>query len=109
MKRAKRKCIQPLVFATAPKGTVRKTTSLVRTRSFAAVLAKLSETTAHANTAIDEALTLVEDSNKRIERLERKPRYRLSDLLAQMPPGRIELDEEMRAWENMPLAGREIL
>lgn len=41
--------------------------------------------------------------------LARKPRYRLSDLLAQMPPGRIELDEEMRAWENMPPVGREIL
>jgi len=109
VKRAKRKCIQPLVFSTAPKGTVRKIASLVRKRSFAAVLVRLSETTAQANAAIDEALTLVEDSNKRIEGLAGKPRYRLSDLLAQVPPGRIELDEEMQAWENMPLVGREIL
>ena len=36
-----------------------------------------------------------------------RPRYRLADLLAQMPPGRIELDAELKAWENMRPVGRE--
>ena len=39
----------------------------------------------------------------------RKPRYRLADLLAQMPPGPLVLDEEMRAWESAPPIGKEIL
>ena len=39
----------------------------------------------------------------------RKPRYRLADLLAQMPPGPLALDEEMRAWESEPPIGKEIL
>lgn len=36
-----------------------------------------------------------------------RPRYRLADLLAQMPPGRIELTDEQKAWENMRPVGRE--
>ena len=36
-----------------------------------------------------------------------KPRYRLSDLLAQMPPGRMELPPDLQAWENMAPVGRE--
>jgi len=39
----------------------------------------------------------------------RKPRYRLADLLAQMPPGPLALDEEMRAWESASPIGKEIL
>lgn len=38
-----------------------------------------------------------------------KPRYRLADLLAKMPPGPLVLDEEMRAWESAPRVGKEIL
>lgn len=52
-------------------------------------------------------LRVVEQANT-TNRAEKK-RYRLADLLAQMPPGRIELDEKMRAWENMTPVGREIL
>ena len=52
-------------------------------------------------------LRVVEQANT-TNRAEKK-RYRLADLLAQMPPGRIELDEEMRAWENMTPVGKEIL
>jgi hypothetical protein len=36
-----------------------------------------------------------------------KPRYRLADLLAQMPEGRIEWSPELRAWEQMAPVGRE--
>lgn len=36
-----------------------------------------------------------------------RPRYRLSDLIAQMPAGPIELTEEMRAWESMSSVGKE--
>ncbi len=36
-----------------------------------------------------------------------RPRYRLADLLAQMPEGRIELSAEQRAWDDMKPVGRE--
>jgi len=36
-----------------------------------------------------------------------RPRYRLADLMEQMPPGPIKLDEELRAWERMVPVGRE--
>jgi len=36
-----------------------------------------------------------------------KPRYRLTDLMAQMAPGHVELDAEMRAWEDMQAVGLE--
>ena len=36
-----------------------------------------------------------------------RPRYRLPDLLAQMPPGRIELTDDLKAWESMRPVGRE--
>jgi hypothetical protein len=48
-------------------------------------------------------------SIEKMNLMARKPHYRLSDLLAQMPPGRIDLDEEMQAWENMTPVGSEIL
>lgn len=37
----------------------------------------------------------------------RKPRYRLVDLLAQMPGGKFEWTPELRAWEEMEPVGRE--
>ena len=36
----------------------------------------------------------------------RRPRYKLADLLAQLP-GRIEWTPELRAWEQMAPVGRE--
>ena len=36
-----------------------------------------------------------------------RPRYRLAELLAQMPSGRMELDADLKAWENMAPVGRE--
>jgi hypothetical protein len=47
-------------------------------------------------------------AKKREFRPKRKqPCYRLVDLLAQMPAGRIELSPELQAWENMRPVGRE--
>lgn len=40
-------------------------------------------------------------------RAARRPHYRLADLLAQMPDGKIEWTPELRAWEDMKPVGRE--
>ena len=39
----------------------------------------------------------------------RRLRYRIADLLAQMPPGPVVLDADMREWERMAPIGREIV
>ena len=52
-------------------------------------------------------LRVAEQANTAIQ--PEKKHYRLSELQAQMPPGPFELDEEMRAWDNMTPVGKEIL
>ncbi len=44
---------------------------------------------------------------RKLRKRSARPRYTLAELLAQMPPGRIELDAELQAWENMRPVGRE--
>lgn len=36
-----------------------------------------------------------------------RPRYRLVDLIAQMPEGKFEWTPELRAWDEMKPVGRE--
>ena len=44
---------------------------------------------------------------RKLRKRSARPRYTLAELLAQMPPGRIELDAEMKALESMRPVGRE--
>ena len=44
--------------------------------------------------------------DRNVGRIPRK-RYRLADLLAQMPEGKISLSAELRAWEEMRPVGCE--
>jgi hypothetical protein len=42
-----------------------------------------------------------------VESGRRRQRYRLADLLAQMPKGKIEWTPELREWDEMKPVGRE--
>lgn len=43
----------------------------------------------------------------KVARPKSRPRYRLADLLAQMPEGKFEWTPELRVWEEMRPVGRE--
>jgi len=84
------------------KGKVKKWGNSAAVRIPAAVLEA-------ANLGVDQAVDVREDGGRVvIERLRKRPRYRLAELVAQCRKGR-GLSREEREWIDAPPVGREAL